>query len=809
MKASNALNPLTTFEHKRDAYGFTVRPQHLQRYREYANIYKEEEEERSDRWNSFLDRQAESVQVDENKLNVEDNDNVSEAEAGEKEASGNGVNGYESSSHKPDSDNVANGRKKEELPASEEKKIHRVALWTEIRPSLHTIEDMMSNRVKKCVERNRKNVLRDEQMFGTGKSQSNSDEAKSQKGACEEDSDDEFYDVERSDPSQDVPSADSLNASANGIAGDATPLESSCPWKEELEVLVRGGVPMALRGELWQAFVGVKARRVDKYYQSLLTPKNDSASEMDQQSMQSTDKDGKTNVDSICVPEKWKGQIEKDLPRTFPGHPALDEDGRNALRRLLTAYARHNPSVGYCQAMNFFAGLLLLMMSEENAFWTLMGILDDYFDGYYAEEMIECQVDQLVFEDLVRERFPKLVNHLDYLGVQVAWVTGPWFLSIFMNMLPWESVLRVWDVLLFEGNRVMLFRTALALMELYGPALVTTKDAGDAITLLQSLAGSTFDSSQLVLTACMGYQNVNEVRLQELRNKHRPAVMAAVEERSKGLKAWRDSQESGSTNADEIIISLTGDGEIDTVLNLQEQVAWLKSELCRLLEEKRSAILRAEELETALMEMVKQDNRRQLSAKVEQLEQEISVLQQALADKQEQETAMLQVLMRVEQEQKVTEDARRFAEQDAEAQRYAAQVLQEKYEEATAALAQMEKRAVMAESMLEATLQYQSGQVKVQASPRSSQPLSPASRNNQEPMPDVPPRRIGLLSRPFGLGWRDRNKGKPTEEPGKPANAEEPAKLADTEEPAEEKATIEGQSTSSHQETNGHKIQEE
>lgn len=31
------------------------------------------------------------------------------------------------------------------------------------------------------------------------------------------------------------------------------------------------------------------------------------------------------------------------------------------------------------------------------------------------------------------------VNHLDYLGVQVAWVTGPWFLTIFMNMLPWES----------------------------------------------------------------------------------------------------------------------------------------------------------------------------------------------------------------------------------------------------------------------------------------------------------------------------------------------------------------------------------
>ncbi|KAF2318614.1 hypothetical protein GH714_009371 [Hevea brasiliensis] len=58
----------------RDAYGFAVRPQHVQRYREYANIYKEEEEERSDRWNSFLERQAESAKLPVNGLSlVEDN----------------------------------------------------------------------------------------------------------------------------------------------------------------------------------------------------------------------------------------------------------------------------------------------------------------------------------------------------------------------------------------------------------------------------------------------------------------------------------------------------------------------------------------------------------------------------------------------------------------------------------------------------------------------------------------------------------------------------------------------------------------
>ncbi|XP_020550890.1 rab GTPase-activating protein 1-like [Sesamum indicum] len=748
MKAKGAsaavvLNPVPviSFDHKRDAYGFAVRPQHVQRYREYANIYKEEEEERSDRWKEFLERQSESGLFDTHNaanlnfesVNLTADDNSKNA--GEPEDSN-------------DKTNHESLKKENEVQSATDVKIHRVQIWTEIRPSLRAIEDMMSARVKK-----KDTSIKNESVPGAGKPIPPLEEAKPGKGASEDDSEEEFYDLERSesDPVQDISSGDSVPAPTVGAAHNATNSESLPPWKEELECLVQGGVPMALRGELWQAFVGVKARRVEKYYHNLLAPDNCVRSNNNELE----DKIHESNPECAGVPEKWKGQIEKDLPRTFPGHPALDDDGRNALRRLLTAYARHNPSVGYCQAMNFFAGLLLLLMPEENAFWALMGILDDYFDGYYSEEMIESQVDQLVLEELVRERFPKLVNHLDYLGVQVAWVTGPWFLTIFMNMLPWESVLRVWDVLLYEGNRVMLFRTALALMELYGPALVTTKDAGDAVTLLQSLAGSTFDSSQLVLTACMAYQNVNEKRLQELRNKHRPAVKAALEERSKGFRVWRDSQvlasklynfkqapdstmvgtdkpegtnadindnvshlDASSDNVNGPYMSLNGDMEVDPGKDLQEQAVWLKVELCKLLEEKRCAELRAEELEIALVEMVKQDNRRQLSARVEQLEREVSELRQLLIDKHEQENAMLQILMRVEQEQKVAEDARISAEQDAAAQRYAAQVLQEKYKGTTAALAEMEKRAVMAESMLEATLQYQSGQNKALSSPR-------------------------------------------------------------------------------------------
>lgn len=49
--------------------------------------------------------------------------------------------------------------------------------------------------------------------------------------------------------------------------------------------------------------------------------------------------------------------------------------------------------------------------------------------------------------------------------------------------------------------------------------------------------------------------------------------------------------------------------------------------------------------------------------------------------------------------------------------------MQEKYEKAMASVAAMEKRVVAAESMLEATLQYESDQGKAQSSPRYQEVL--------------------------------------------------------------------------------------
>jgi hypothetical protein len=46
--------------------------------------------------------------------------------------------------------------------------------------------------------------------------------------------------------------------------------------------------------------------------------------------------------------------------------------GQAALRRVLRAYSYYDPEVGYCQGMNFIAGMFLTIMSEEEAFWLLV-----------------------------------------------------------------------------------------------------------------------------------------------------------------------------------------------------------------------------------------------------------------------------------------------------------------------------------------------------------------------------------------------------------------------------------------------------
>ncbi|CAL6328210.1 unnamed protein product [Bathycoccus prasinos] len=273
--------------------------------------------------------------------------------------------------------------------------------------------------------------------------------------------------------------------------------------RKELEMLVNNGLPMSQRAKLWEIFANVPSKRKkglyddlvrrieetveennadDNSYNPILSERNGSPpkdanddtnnNNNNKATLPTSDDDDKcesklfdiyNHVQSFA---DAKVQVEKDLPRTFPAHPLLEGVGRDALRRVLLAYARYNPKVGYCQGLNFLAGLLLLLMPEESAFYVLGTIVEDILPGYFVtKQMLAPSVDQKILRVFVSQKLPTLLEKLDKFNIPLSAITLNWFLCLFVNCLPWETALRVWDVLLFKRDRTVLFQVTLALLE--------------------------------------------------------------------------------------------------------------------------------------------------------------------------------------------------------------------------------------------------------------------------------------------------------------------------------------------------------
>lgn len=135
---------------------------------------------------------------------------------------------------------------------------------------------------------------------------------------------------------------------------------------------------------------------------------------------------------STCMNE-----IERDLGRTLPGQrgPNGEDDffsteaGRSQLKNLLAAYAAHNPTVGYCQSMNFLGAVLLLQMrDEEAAFWSLALLVDEALPHYYHRSLSGLSVDQAVLEEYAQEQIPQVLNKLRSLSFDMALFTTNWLL---------------------------------------------------------------------------------------------------------------------------------------------------------------------------------------------------------------------------------------------------------------------------------------------------------------------------------------------------------------------------------------------
>lgn len=61
---------------------------------------------------------------------------------------------------------------------------------------------------------------------------------------------------------------------------------------------------------------------------------------------------------------------------------------------------------------------------------------------------------QRVLRDLLGEKVPKVIAHMDALEMDISLFSFTWFITIFNDNIPISTVLRIWDVFLSEGSKV-------------------------------------------------------------------------------------------------------------------------------------------------------------------------------------------------------------------------------------------------------------------------------------------------------------------------------------------------------------------
>lgn len=268
---------------------------------------------------------------------------------------------------------------------------------------------------------------------------------------------------------------DELSHSEGLIGFAQLGLSSNKDERREFDRLIRSGIPLVYRAKVWLESSGALEMREPGIFRDLLA-----------------EADG---------PDSVRGEIEKDVGRTMPLNIFFGGDGAGVdkLRRVLIAYSRRNPAVGYCQGMNLVTSTLLLVHAdEEDAFWMLAAIVERILpEDFFSPSLLPSRACPLVLLDYVQELTPKLHAHLTDLGVDLAAICFSWFLSLFTDCLPVETLFRVWDVFLVDGLDV-LFRIALGILRNNEAELLRCESIPAVYVALENLPTRMWEADKLI-----------------------------------------------------------------------------------------------------------------------------------------------------------------------------------------------------------------------------------------------------------------------------------------------------------------------
>ncbi|XP_042296653.1 uncharacterized protein LOC121916017 [Sceloporus undulatus] len=197
------------------------------------------------------------------------------------------------------------------------------------------------------------------------------------------------------------------------------------------------GIPLQVRGQVWSLLLDIEKIKMENEgkYEKMKEQAKDFSSEIK--------------------------QIDLDVNRTFRNHIMFrDRYGvkQQALFHVLSAYSVYNTEVSYCQGMSQIAAILLMYLNEEDAFWALAQLLTNQrhaMHGFFIPGFPKLQRFQAHHEAILNKLFPKLKKHMDKEQMSTGIYTTKWFLQCFIDRTPFTLTLRLWDIYILEGEKVL------------------------------------------------------------------------------------------------------------------------------------------------------------------------------------------------------------------------------------------------------------------------------------------------------------------------------------------------------------------
>lgn len=332
----------------------------------------------------------------------------------------------------------------------------------------------------------------------------------------------------------------------NGLSSDKP--QQFPPKSDKVKRFVRKGVPPEWRGAAWFWYAGgpaLLAKHPGVYDDLIRRAAAGQVSETDDEIIErDLNRTFPDNIKFKPDPTIAPGQV-RDSTRTVaePETPMLQ-----ALRRVLQAFSIYNPKIGYCQSLNFLAGLLLLFMEEEKAFWMLNTITRVYLPGTHELNLEGANVDLGVLMTSIKDMMPsiwaKIGGELDGSSLPhstlrlppITLCTTAWFMSCFIGTLPIETTLRVWDSFFYEGSKT-LFRIALTIFKVGEQEIKAVNDPMEIFQVVQTIPRRIIDANLLMDTCYKrrnGFGHLSQDTIEKGRAERRKGYADEREKASKG-----------------------------------------------------------------------------------------------------------------------------------------------------------------------------------------------------------------------------------------------------------------------------------